>query len=288
MILTKRKFITFIVAFNLLLTFVLAQADQEFACFDRESQELKNQIVGSLETYTNTETPWMVNLYSPDFGEDSASFCGGSLINNTTVLTAAHCISSELRLSVRRVSEDSTIYGDAYEVTSYAIHPDYAPENPRAVSQGDIAVLKLATAVKGLSPSDLPRLLTPEDADIWAQSDDCARITGWGLTQHKGQASELLLGADLPIWSDDECAAVYSSIFDADSMVCAGYKEGVIGTCQGDSGGPLVVRGGPTGFMQIGVVSFGKECAAADAPGVFTEVSDFYDWIFEASAALSQ
>ena len=66
-----------------------------------------------------------------------------------------------------------------------------------------------------------------------------------------------------------------------DGQVCAGYRQGTMDSCQEDSGGPLVVSGGPTGWTQIGVVSWGAGCAQPGAYGVYTRVSSYIDWILE-------
>ena len=85
---------------------------------------------------------------------------------------------------------------------------------------------------------------------------------------------------DLPIIDNATCAEVYPGRT-ADGQVCAGYAQGTMDSCQGDSGGPLVVPGGPTGWTQIGVASFGRDCAQPGAYGVYTRVSHYIDWILQ-------
>lgn len=62
-------------------------------------------------------------------------------------------------------------------------------------------------------------------------------------------------------------------------MVCAGFAQGGKDTCQGDSGGPMVVKNFDGRHTLVGVVSFGKGCAAAGYPGVYARVSEMFDWI---------
>lgn len=49
-------------------------------------------------------------------------------------------------------------------------------------------------------------------------------------------------------------------------------------TAQGDSGGPLVIKK-DSKWIQVGIVSFGFECALPDSPGVYTKVSQYQAWI---------
>lgn len=65
-------------------------------------------------------------------------------------------------------------------------------------------------------------------------------------------------------------------------MICAGYLSGGIDACQGDSGGPFVCNN-----LLTGVVSWGEGCALADRPGVYTNVSAYYDWIVKENSTLN-
>ena len=62
-------------------------------------------------------------------------------------------------------------------------------------------------------------------------------------------------------------------------MICAGLPEGGKDACQGDSGGPLVVRDGGNLWRQVGITSWGYRCAYPNAPGIYSRIPRFVDWI---------
>ena len=258
------------------LVFSLGLA-QEFQCFERDDQEIRSMIVGAEQQYFHKDYPWMVNLAK---SPEAAPHCGGVLINNSTVLTAAHCLHHD-DIIVRQVAENGTAFGELRSVNKVAIHEDYEPQNSY---WNDVALLRLESPFP-ISTADIPRLLSPTTAPYWAQADDCARVLGWGLQQQRGASSNYLLGADLLIWSQEACHKSYPNHFNPNNL-CAGYPQGGIGTCQGDSGGPLFVRGGPSQHILVGIVSFGRGCAQEDSPTVYSRISDHYQWIFEAAETL--
>lgn len=92
----------------------------------------------------------------------------------------------------------------------------------------------------------------------------------------------------MSLYSNEECRKLYGrhkriprGILQ--SQLCAGSRTGKQDTCQGDSGGPIQImqQGNSCIYYVIGITSFGKSCAVSSAPGVYTKVSYYLDWIEE-------
>lgn len=196
-----------------------------------------------------------------------SQFCGGSLIAEDKVLTAAHCAEGQDPADVVAVTgrtDLTTNEGNETPVSDIWIHPDYD-----GVSTGaDVAVLTLSSAVPDAKPIELA---SATDDPSYAPGTD-ATVAGWGTTSEGGSSSDTLLQGTVPVTSDEDCAAAYGSEYDAQGMVCAGLPEGGVDACQGDSGGPLVVNG-----TLAGVVSWGNGCARPDYPGVYARVGTYAD-----------
>jgi len=233
------------------------------------------RIVGGAEATPNTY-PWMVSVQNKEEGEH---FCGASLIDNTYVLTAAHCLESEQAENIQVViSEFDLKAGSNHEETlavkKIYIHQGYDEDN-------DIAILELATAstktpVK-LADTALFNSLSP---------GNLLTVMGWGNMLSDGEKfPNLLHEVQVPLVSPESCKSSYANvdISISDNMVCAGLPEGGKDSCQGDSGGPLVYQK-DSDWFQTGVVSFGEGCAEADYPGVYTKVSNYSEWIASVKA----
>nr|CAD7266930.1 unnamed protein product [Timema shepardi] len=95
------------------------------------------------------------------------------------------------------------------------------------------------------------------------------------LFQSGGSSPDTLMEVSLPVVTNTQCAQIYGSSSITTSMLCAGYLAGGKDSCQGDSGGPLVVGG-----VQVGIVSWGGECAAVGIAGVYVRVSAIRDWVW--------
>jgi len=104
-------------------------------------------------------------------------------------------------------------------------------------------------------------------------------VSGWG-TLYSGAFSlpETLQWVDVPIITNSDCDAAYTTYDITDSMICAAYPEGGKDACQGDSGGPLVCEVDGDAII-TGVVSWGIGCADADHPGVYGRVTEVLSWI---------
>lgn len=266
-----------------LILFTLAVAVATTSAFDvRRSAEVqqRNIFVPEIEAegrITNGATavpgqfPYQAGLVCT-IGM-SKFLCGGSVISETFVLTAAHCAQGStdiiIYLGATKFSDapvHHTIHADQVHV-----HPKY---NPRTISH-DIALLEMpftpfSAAIKAVK---LPALSTSYST----YAGDEAISSGWGLTSDNGPVSKTLQFAPLNIINNSVCKKDFGVLITANKLCTA--NVGGVSTCQGDSGGPLVLAASK---VQVGVVSFGsnKGCEIGIS-AVYTRVTSYRNWIEE-------
>ncbi|XP_029343087.1 venom protease isoform X2 [Acyrthosiphon pisum] len=245
-------------------------------------------IVGGMKAKP-MEFPHMALLGYGNIEDEEKSWgCGGSLISNRWILSAAHCTInpgrtvSWARLGVLNIySLQSDDPGPAdYKVVERVVHPKY---NSTYV-YNDIALFRLEVEVK-FSEHVRPVCLNT----VQNLSFDMTTATGWGRTSTNGMISPDLLKVDLSLISNENCKYSYPQSANPrinfgileDSMICAGDIVDGGDTCTGDSGGPLQIKHPDYICMssQIGITSFGKYCGNRYSPGVFTRVSKYVPWI---------
>uniref|UniRef100_A0A182MDE7 CLIP domain-containing serine protease n=1 Tax=Anopheles culicifacies TaxID=139723 RepID=A0A182MDE7_9DIPT len=244
------------------------------------------------------EYPWMALLRYLSNGQ-LLDGCGGSLINNRYVLTAAHCIktTSTFQLAKVRLGEhdkrqqvDCYVYSDGerecadpaieYDIETMVVHKNY---NRPIKFRHDIGLIRLAREVE-FTDSIKPICLPVNDA---VRRKELTRyiITGWGTTEEQS-LSEVLLQAIVNHVSIPDCQQkmnenyLYVTLDDAWQMCAAG--EGLVDSCQGDSGGPLGFSVDVAGakFVQYGIVSAGvRSCGKESVPGIYTRVTSYMEWI---------
>ncbi|XP_047106453.1 brachyurin-like [Schistocerca piceifrons] len=191
---------------------------------------------------TDGQFPWQAAIRLDRFG-----FCGGSLISDSAVLTAAHCVDGVTTFVVTLGTV--LVTGDAKDVTvtttSAAWHPDYWTDEKTA--DNDIGVVLLGQSVSFTDSSTV---------------------------------STTLKYVDMVVISNSECSELYPGAIDDDVICALGNPDG--SPCSGDSGGALVYKASDGVWTQVGIVSFGSDTGCENSyPEVFTKVSHYLDWISE-------
>jgi secreted trypsin-like serine protease len=246
------------------------------------------RIVGGTAV-PNGKYPFMAMLITSTVrGEPNSlpqdRWCGGTLIDKNSVLTAAHCLTAprflpvdepNLRVVVGRTVLSSS-QGQMRDVKRIFVHPDFT-DSPS--SRFDAAVLKLSSPVSGITPI---KLATAKQ-NYLENPGRTLTVAGWGTTNpHPEEVSyaetlpDRMRQVRVPVVSDSRAERFYDALYGPSTyippiMVAAG-KKGKSG-CYADSGGPLFDSGSR---IQIGIESFGHPsgCAMARYPSVYTEVNN--------------
>lgn len=214
---------------------------------------------------TPCEWPWQVSLRT----STGFHFCGGTLISQKWVITAAHCINNYAFVVVlgdHNRNSDSDQFATIMNVASVSVHPEYNQQT----FDNDFALVEVQNNViynECISPVCISEL--PVGAGV-----ECY-ITGWGTLSSGGSSPSFLQEGKVATLSNDACDQMYGGQITS-TMICA---QGVTPTgqivdaCQGDSGGPLVCAQADGSFVLEGVTSWGYGCAQANYPGVWSRVS---------------
>jgi len=257
------------------------------------TKALKARIVNGDPAHPG-QFPWQISirfkrpLYSGKLAIEHN--CGGSLIDECWVLSAAHCFPENKKKKYYvRVGDTNNDAEEGteqdFDIDELIIHQDYklypSPRN-------DIALIKLKRNSNGkcatFNEAVQPACLPDDDFPMNEEGDLC-QVSGWGVTNTSlghSSAKPNLQWVTLPTLKTSYCNAKYNratTYFLEEVMFCAGFKEGGKDACTGDSGGPYVCRNSKGKYAVTGVVSFGIGCARKKYPGVYTKVKSFNDWI---------
>ncbi|CAK9299684.1 unnamed protein product [Gordionus sp. m RMFG-2023] len=257
------------------------------------SCEERSRIIGGDKAESHS-WPWQAAIF-----EGNRMICGGSLINEKWVLTAAHCFKGPMSAIIIKLGID-VIFGSDNEEEGEELKPilivKYSAFSFKSLD-GDIALIKLNREVH-FSEKILPICLpTNKDENMNTYSDECY-VTGWGTVNPLIEnPTNHLMQLCVPFNKPKDCNNLYKNLGRiTENMFCAGYVNSGKDACKGDSGGPFVcqpknlsrkwiykISDEQTEFkwLLVGITSWGIGCALSDHPGVYTKMSKFICWLID-------
>ncbi|XP_067853553.1 chymotrypsin B-like isoform X2 [Heptranchias perlo] len=217
--------------------------------------------------------PWQVSLQSGT----GWHFCGGSLINENWVVTAAHCGVSTADFVILG-AHDKSLKTESLSLL-FPLQVITHPKWNRYTINYDVSVVKLASPA--LFNNQVSPVCLAASTDQYPQGMKCV-TTGWGRTRaSRTSRPDKLQQATLPLLSNTNCKQYWGNRI-SDIMICAG-ADGA-SSCMGDSGGPLVCQKNDV-WNLVGIVSWGSRSCSTTSPGVYARVTELRGWIDETIAA---
>ncbi|TDG46594.1 hypothetical protein AWZ03_007032 [Drosophila navojoa] len=261
-----------------LVTFLLLQAAAAFLAGVRSIPQPVNQLLGRQPRINGrivgghsiniTQAPYQVSLAN--------IHCGGSIISNQWILTAAHCIfgAQPNQIQVRLGSSENVgLNGQLLGIKKIVSHEKYN----QTTYDYDFSLLELQEPIEFDETKQAVKL--PKQGQEFKDGEMCY-ASGWGKTDNPLNFSGQLQQVQVPLIKQQECERLLYSLKVTDSMICAGYPQGGKNVCSGDSGGPLVSSDG----LLVGVVSWTLiPCNMPNSAGVYGRVSTVREWIREHS-----
>ncbi|XP_075004087.1 LOW QUALITY PROTEIN: serine protease 55-like [Calonectris borealis] len=215
------------------------------------------------------EFPWHVSIQS-----NRKHICGGTMISALWILTAAHCFAEEVPpdLTVVVGGIDLNFPLEEHKPDSLILHENF----DRISMENDIALIQLSSPVEFNSekiPICLPFI---DNINTWQH----CWVAGWGITSAAVAvpASHVLQKARMKLISREQCLERIPQLME--NMLCAELEKGERGACQVDSGGPVVCSyWNSMKWFQVGIVSWGQDCAEKPNPEILTSVYNYRGWI---------
>jgi len=241
-----------------------------------EPNPFEPRVVGGSEVDPPNSYPWMVSIQY-----DGYHLCGGTLINEEWVLTAAQCwASASTGQPLAILPEHTVVLGEHnYQIAEgpeQVIAPDAVHLHPQwnhNTLEYNLALLHLseaATPTAAVQPVSLLPGTAPDNQD--------ATIAGWGaISGDELFPSDVLLEGQLQILPESACE-VSGLDFYPDSMLCAAVADFSVDACPGDEGGPLFYHDGSE-WLLAGVTTRETGCGTVDYPSYYARVSTVGGWL---------
>nr|XP_019525930.2 chymotrypsin-like protease CTRL-1 [Aedes albopictus] len=283
--------VSFVIVLGFLISLNLSPIDTSAANAACGKRKINlQQLVTHGYTTNPGEFPWHAALYMKS-GFQKSYICGGTLVNELSIVTATHCVVdsssghvvSPESLYVQLGKFKLNLYADTVQehaVLQVITHAEFQP----TTSKYDVAVLKLATQAKYTAYVQ-PICVFPQPVVNFNDGTEKGTVVGWGYTEFDAVA-DALQATSVPLISYTKCLESNPDLFDRtiyDGMFCAGYTNGT-NVCNGDSGGGLYLNRNGLWYL-VGIVSFtaAREertnlCSTHDYTG-FTKVAAFEEFI---------
>ncbi|KAL7644494.1 UNVERIFIED_CONTAM: hypothetical protein RMT77_005326 [Armadillidium vulgare] len=241
------------------------------------------KIVGG-RTIRRLDSPWLVSLQLREKGIQKHN-CGGVVISEDLVLTAAHCFRNHGKNSyVVRVGEFDLEANEPSQedffIEKLFVHDDF---DTKVEFNNDFAVIKIAKrSGRGIRlGSSIQPVCLPSFDDDYFSLTNC-KITGWGTTNEQAEPipERRPRAGAVHIYPMSTCTGEtgYSMHEITSGMFCAGRMDGSVDTCTGDSGGPLTCEVNGQHIL-YGITSWGKGCGRKGQPGMYTKVTKYLRWL---------
>ncbi|CAF3648120.1 unnamed protein product [Rotaria sp. Silwood1] len=282
---TRRHILYTIFLFEIILIHVSNQTiyscSSTSLCGCSANSAILTKIVGG-ETASSQTWGWAASLR---YASSGSHFCGGSIITDSHILTAAHCtvkLSSPASILVYVGSIYLSAKVQVRGVSKIYVHPNYSSVN----YVNDISILKLSSTLN-LDQTDVDLVCLPNvSSSVLATTEyppvntDLVAI-GWGYTSEgSGVVSSILQQVTIKSIAANSIYCGNVNIGDSSKQFCAGIvPSGGKDTCQGDSGGPLLMFTSNNVWEQVGITSSGIGCARVALPGIYTRVAAYQSWI---------
>ncbi|KAF9405012.1 hypothetical protein HW555_014054, partial [Spodoptera exigua] len=227
------------------------------------------------------EFPHMDFTGDDEKSESTQWLCGGTVISERFILTAAHCIYTKALGSVSYAAlgllkrTDPKELWNIHKIKRIIPHPEYSAPS----KYHDIALLETETEIK------FAKNLLPACLDVGKSNSRTAEASGWGRLGHKMNLADALQVVDLRQFEDKECADLFpphrhlKNGYNHEKKMCYGNHKEIFDTCEGDSGGPLQTNQFKCQYTVVGVTSYGKNCGIPGSAGMYTRVSYYVPWI---------
>ncbi|XP_043923925.1 acrosin-like [Protopterus annectens] len=224
--------------------------------------------------------PWQVSVQHVYENTNAKEhICGGSVINREWVASAAHCFHKgfmnhpekfRIVTGINKLSEIKDA-SQLLKISKIIMHEEYS----ESTTKNDIALIKLVNPISYtdyVQPVCIPSIEETQTLDL-------CFVSGWGHFTREGSNPDSLQEGEVDLFGVDVCNEFYWGVL-ARGMFCAGKLDGSVDACRGDSGGPLSCFDyNDKKFFLVGVTSWGIGCGTPGFPGIYTNISDYKEWI---------